>query len=30
VVAGKHVNLQRVLDVDNKDRGDNGFGSTGN
>lgn len=30
VVAGKHVNLQRVLDVDNKDRGDSGFGSTGN
>jgi dUTP pyrophosphatase len=30
VVAGKHVNLQRVLNVDNKDRGNNGFGSTGN
>jgi dUTP pyrophosphatase len=30
VVAGKHINLQRVLNVDDKDRGDNGFGSTGN
>ena len=30
VVSGKHVNLQRVLEVDDKDRGDNGFGSTGN
>lgn len=30
VVAGKYVNLQRVLNVEEKDRGDNGFGSTGN
>ena len=30
VMAGKYVNLQRVLNVDDKDRGDNGFGSTGN
>ena len=30
VIAGKHVTLQRVLNVDDKDRGDNGFGSTGN
>ncbi len=30
VMAGKHVTLQRVLNVDDKDRGDNGFGSTGN
>ena len=30
VVAGKYVNLQRVLNVEDKDRGDNGFGSTGN
>jgi dUTP pyrophosphatase len=30
VMAGKFVNLQRVLNVDDKDRGDNGFGSTGN
>lgn len=30
VVPGKHVTLQRVLNVDDKDRGDNGFGSTGN
>lgn len=30
VTAGKHVTLQRVLNVDDKDRGDNGFGSTGN
>jgi dUTP pyrophosphatase len=29
VMAGKFVNLQRVLNVDDKDRGDNGFGSTG-
>jgi dUTP pyrophosphatase len=30
VVAGKWVNLKRVLDINEKDRGDNGFGSTGN
>jgi dUTP pyrophosphatase len=30
VVAGKYVNLQRVLNVEDKDRGANGFGSTGN
>jgi dUTP pyrophosphatase len=30
VMSGKYVNLQRVLNVDDKDRGDNGFGSTGN
>ena len=30
VMAGRYVNLQRVLNVDDKDRGDNGFGSTGN
>jgi len=30
VMSGKFVNLQRVLNVDDKDRGDNGFGSTGN
>lgn len=30
VVAGKFVNLKRVLNVEEKDRGDNGFGSTGN
>jgi len=30
VMVGKHVTLQRVLNVDDKDRGDNGFGSTGN
>lgn len=30
VMAGKYVNLQRVLNVDDKDRGNNGFGSTGN
>jgi len=30
VMAGKYVNLQRVLNVDDKDRGENGFGSTGN
>ncbi len=30
VMTGKHVTLQRVLNVDDKDRGDNGFGSTGN
>jgi dUTP pyrophosphatase len=30
VVAGKYVNLKRVLNVDEKDRGDKGFGSTGN
>ena len=30
VISGKHVTLQRVLNVDDKDRGDNGFGSTGN
>jgi len=30
VVAGKYVNLQRVLNVEDKDRGDKGFGSTGN
>lgn len=29
VIAGKFVNLQRVLNVVDKDRGDNGFGSTG-
>jgi len=29
-MSGKYVNLQRVLNVDDKDRGDNGFGSTGN
>lgn len=30
VVAGKYVNLKRVLNFEVKDRGDNGFGSTGN
>ena len=30
VVAGKWENLKRVLDINEKDRGDNGFGSTGN
>lgn len=30
VVQGKLVNLKRVLNVEEKDRGDNGFGSTGN
>lgn len=30
VMSGKYVNLQRVLDVKDKDRGANGFGSTGN
>ena len=30
VVPGKLVNLKRVLNVEEKDRGDNGFGSTGN
>ena len=30
VVAGKWVNLKRVLDINEKARGDNGFGSTGN
>jgi len=30
VMSGKFVELQRVLNVDDKDRGDNGFGSTGN
>src|SRR6056300_1713923 len=30
VMSGKFVNLQRVLNVDDKERGDNGFGSTGN
>lgn len=30
VMSGKFVTLQRVLNVDDKDRGDNGFGSTGN
>lgn len=30
VMSGRYVDLQRVLNVDDKDRGDNGFGSTGN
>ena len=30
VMAGKFVDLQRVLNVEEKDRGNNGFGSTGN
>jgi dUTP pyrophosphatase len=30
VVSGKWVTLKRVLDINNKDRGENGFGSTGN
>ncbi len=30
VMSGKFVNLQRVLNVEDKDRGDKGFGSTGN
>ena len=29
VMSGRYVDLQRVLNVDDKDRGDNGFGSTG-
>jgi dUTP pyrophosphatase len=30
VVSGKWVTLKRVLDINYKDRGENGFGSTGN
>jgi dUTP pyrophosphatase len=30
VMSGKFVDLQRVLNVEEKDRGNNGFGSTGN
>ena len=30
VVCGKHVTLKEVSKVEDKDRGDNGFGSTGN
>jgi len=30
VVQGKLVNLKRILNVEEKDRGNNGFGSTGN
>tara|TARA_R110000868_G_scaffold7805_2_gene41143 strand:- start:453 stop:1052 length:600 start_codon:yes stop_codon:yes gene_type:complete len=30
VVSGKYVDLKRVLNVEDKDRGDKGFGSTGN
>ena len=29
VVQGKNVNLKRVLNINNKDRNENGFGSTG-
>jgi dUTP pyrophosphatase len=29
VINGKYVNLQLVDKIENKDRGDNGFGSTG-
>ena len=29
VVQGKNINLKRVLNIDEKDRNENGFGSTG-
>jgi dUTPase len=29
VVQGKNVNLKRVLNINEKDRNENGFGSTG-